>query len=179
VPAKRVALYYADGVSFDIDEIYGDNIGVFDLTTSGSQYGLNNGIFTTDLDRLTWNIDYWDKRDRRERAAELFLELNEYDYRTITLSGSSQSEWARVIVYSDRANGAEIDLDNAVKMIRNWFRGEVYEMALENLVVYTAEDGAQITRWENEDSAMPVMFTDEYTPEDAAADYFGVSVATK
>lgn len=179
-PLKRIAVYYDENsASIDRGEIYGDLIGVFDLTTNGSQYGLDNGILTDELNRLTWNIANWDNRDRRERAAELFLELRGYDYRTITLSGSSQSEWARVIVYADKMNADELDIDAAVKTIRKWFRGEVYEMALEALEIYTAGNGAQVARWECDDAIGPMIFTDQYGPEDAAADYFGITNATK
>jgi hypothetical protein len=105
-----------------------------------------------------------DKRNEWERAAiTRHLTRAGYDCTFAELRGFSQGEWLDAVIY---AKAGEIrDLAETVDEINAWFRGDVYTLALEELVTYTAATGSTIERWEAEDSIGGVILTEPLTLE--------------
>jgi hypothetical protein len=105
-----------------------------------------------------------DKRNEWERAAiTRHLTRAGYDCTFAELRGYSQGEWLDAVIY---AKAGEItDLAETVEEINAWFRGDVYTLALEELVTYTAPNGSTIERWEAEDSIGGVILTEPLTLE--------------
>jgi hypothetical protein len=83
----------------------------------------------------------------------------------LQLTGSSQSEWADVVIYANA--GAITNWAPVAREVKAWFSGQVYELRLEELVTYTAPNGNTINRWECLDAVGGVYLLDGFTLETA------------
>jgi hypothetical protein len=162
---------YQDYDSYDWSELTGEGLGLYTLKISRDLGITNSGPCTDELERLTRELD----RDRWERAIGLYMHLNNRTYKTLSLHGYSQGEWAEVIVYSDAGPDGEWLKDkNATHDLEAWFRGDIYTVALESLEIYTnLKNGDLIERWEISDSVGMITMSNDYTLLDAGRDIFG------
>jgi hypothetical protein len=87
------------------------------------------------------------------------------DCHFLQLVGSSQSEWADIVIYADA--GDITDWQPIAREVKAWFAGQVYALALEELVTYTAPNGNTIERWESLDNIGGVYLLDGFTLETA------------
>lgn len=165
---KTRAVAYIDTSAISLDEIVGDEFGVYTISTARGYNQVTQGPLTDQLKRLEqagYNYD-WDD-EQLQTAIERYLAMSGMQHKAITLQGYSQGEWAEVIVYGD------FDLTGSIKAMRDWWRGDVYLIALERLHVYIeAETGQTIERWEIEDCMGGVILDDEYTIERCVKDNF-------
>jgi hypothetical protein len=166
----RLAAYHDYG-SYDWSELTGEGLGLYTLEISRDLGITNSGPCTDELERLTRELD----RDRWERAIGLYMHLNNRTYKTLSLRGYSQGEWAEVIVYSDAGpDGEWLKGKDATHDLEAWFRGDIYTVALESLEIYTnLKNGDLIERWEISDSCGMVTMSNDYTLLDAGRDIFG------
>lgn len=172
-PTDRITLYYDDD-QYDLDWILGEEVGVYTIDIERSFHAMESGPRTKDLDRLIRNLHCGfrtDWRERKTRAIELYMNLAGLEYRQVSLTGNSQSDWANVIIYANPDD--RVDLEACEEALGDWFRGEVFTIAHEKLEVYTNSNGNTIERWELQDSIGSILPVRGQTFEDMAKTYFG------
>ena len=172
-PTDRINLYY-DTDQYDLDWILGEEVGVYTIDIERNFKAMENGPRTKDLDRLIRNLKSGfrtDWRERKTRAIELYLNLAGLEYRQVSLRGSSQSDWADVIIYANPDD--RVDLESCAEALADWFRGEVYTIVHEKLEVYTSPNGNTIERWELQDSIGSILPVKGQDFENMAEVYFG------
>jgi hypothetical protein len=81
-------------------------------------------------------------------------------YQFVSLRGYSQGEWAEVVIYADKE--VTENLNGAADELKSWFRGDIYNITLETLKTYKAEDGESLARWEIEDALGMMLISDSY-----------------
>jgi hypothetical protein len=170
---KTRAVAYMDTSAISLDEIVGDEFGVYTLNTARGYNHITQGPLTDELRRLERARDNysWDD-DKFQDAIERYLAMAGMQHKAVTLQGYSQGEWAQVIVYG------EFDLAGSIKAMRDWWRGDVYLIALETLHIYTeADTGDTIERWLIDECMGGVILDDEYTIERCVKDNFTVTLA--
>jgi hypothetical protein len=145
---ERVSFYY-DTAHITVDEVIGDDVGVFTLDTARGYNAIEQGEFTAELRRLLGNAqDYGWSGEQLERAISQYLSMAGCTFRQVSLRGHSQGEWAEVVVYTKD----DFDISVVVPSLKAWFAGDVYVMARETLEIYTnLKNGDLIERWEGED----------------------------
>lgn len=117
-----------------------------------------------------------DKRDEWEQnAISKHLERAGYECRFWNLRGTSQGEWANVVVYAEA--GIIFDWAAYERECQAWYRGEVYWLALERLETYRNENGKTISQWEAVDTFGEIYLLDGLTRE-IAAEHFNLDAAT-
>jgi hypothetical protein len=115
-------------------------------------------------------------RDNWERdAITKHLERAGLDCHFLQLVGSSQSEWADIVIYATAGDITE--WGPIAREVKAWFAGEVYTLTLEERITYTAPNGNTLDRWELVDSVGSVYLLDGLT-RDTAELYFDITAAT-
>jgi len=158
----RVKAYY-DSDSYSLDYVVGDELGVYTLRPN-NRYRFDQGDYTTQLNYLNDRVS----RDQQESAIGKYLALAGMNYKFISLQGYSQGEWADVVIYTKE----DYDLKSSAEALDTWFKGDIFTVCLEKLETYTSSSGNTIERWEVEDSIGCITFSDDYTLETVANDYF-------
>ncbi len=174
---ERINLYY-DTDTYGMDWVVGDELGVYTIDIASNFYPIQQGECSDDLDRLVRNLylDHrTDWRERKLRAIELYMYLAKLNCRQVSLRGSSQSDWADVVIY-----GNGMDLDSCVEGLQSWFSGEIYTITHEKLATYThtTNPDRTIERWEIEDSIGCITFGKGYDFEQSAKEHFGYLMKT-
>ena len=126
-----------------------------------------------DLNILTLKADWRDgrmdtKNDYTETLKRLLDIAGEYEQdpievltkhlnragmvsKAITLHGASQSEWHDVLVYlhpcDNALEAAQRVLSSLANALREWYRGEVYTVALQERVDYVSENDPEDKHW--------------------------------
>lgn len=160
---------YLDTETQDLDYFIGEDIGVY-IVRPNTRYNFGQGDLNKELGYINSNV----QRHQEESAFGKYLTLQNQDYRFVSLTGYSQGDWADVIIYTP--NDQESDLESVAECLKDWFRGDVYAMALEELHVYTeAETGRTIEQWEITDSVGAITLSKNYTLENAMNDYWDLS----
>ena len=172
-PTDRINLYY-DTDQYDLEWIIGEEVGVYTIDIARNFHPIEQGERTKDLDRLLRNLKSGfrtDWRERKARAIELYMNLAGLEYKLVSLRGSSQSDWAEVIIYADPDD--RVDLESCAEAMNDWFSGEVYTIVHEKLEVYTSPNGNTIERWELQDSIGSILPVKGQDFENMAEVYFG------
>lgn len=149
----RIAVYN-DWSHYDYQEVCGDGLGVQTLSIHRQYRDISSKDEVAQVvARVKDSIHYHSHdnyADKRERVIGAWLSAKGYAYEFITLRGYSQSEWAEVVIYTEAEN-AEY-LGGYRRALENWFRGDVYTVAVEKRKVFTAEDGETIETWNVQDA---------------------------
>jgi hypothetical protein len=102
-------------------------------------------------------------------------------YQFVSLRGYSQSDWAEVVIYGDKEFFGNLTLE--ANVLDAWFKGEIYNLTLESLKTYKAEDGESLGRWEIEDAIGQICISESYGIKDfdidwdtLALDSFGLDI---
>ena len=172
-PTDRINLYY-DTDQYDLEWIIGEEVGVYTIDIERNFHAIENGPRTKDLDRLLRNLKSGfrtDWRERKARAIELYMNLAGLEYKLVSLRGSSQSDWANVIIYANPDD--RVDLESCAEAMNDWFSGEVYTIVHEKLEVYTSPNGNTIERRELQDSIGSILPVKGQDFENMAEVYFG------
>lgn len=160
----RVRAYY-DEDSYSLDYVVGDDLGVYTLDISRGYKDIAQGEYTKELGYLQDKLT----RDQWESGVGKYLALAGMTYKFVSLRGYSQGDWADVVIYTNDT----YDLTASAEALDTWFKGDVYTVCLEKLHTYTeSSTGQTIERWEIEDSIGCITFSDDYTLETVANDYF-------
>lgn len=170
---KTRAVAYYDQSQVPLADVIGEDFGVYTISNARWHNHITQGPLTDDLNRLSRAREYYDwDDDRFQRAIELYLAFRGLNHQFLTLQGYSQGEWHEVVVYGD------YELKDSIRTLRDWYRGDVYVIALETLHVYTEEaTGQTIERWEIEEAIGAVILDDEYTIEACVRDNFNYPIA--
>ena len=114
-------------------------------------------------------------RDDWERdAITKHLTRAGFDCHFLQLVGTSQSEWADIVIYATAGDITE--WGPIAREVKAWFAGEVYELRLEELITYTAPNGNTLSQWETVESINGVYLFDELT-RDTAELFFDITAA--
>lgn len=160
----RVKAYY-DQDSYSLDYIVGDTLGVYFIRPTRDYDRHNQGDYTDQLATLQYRV----RRDSEQSALGKYLALAGMNYKFVSLRGYSQGDWADVVIYTNDT----YDLTASAEALDTWFKGDIFTVCLEQLHTYTeASTGQTIERWEIEDSIGCITFSDDYTLESVANDYF-------
>jgi hypothetical protein len=100
------------------------------------------------VDQHEWNTRVGGDQPRTD-ALMTYLDQNGMAGKLVKLNGYTQSEWAEVLVYRPKHESDELTWD--IRILRQWFAGDVYIIAYEELITYTAPNGNTIERWETVD----------------------------
>ncbi len=157
----RITAYY-DNYPYDLPELVGDNFGIQTLNISKDYREINFSDEVMDIvERVKNSVNYFthnNYQEKRERILTFWLSRRGYCFEFITLRGYSQSDWADVLVYT------KLDqeyLNHRISELKDWFRGDVYLVAVERKKVFTASDGETLERWDIEDSVSGVLVDNE------------------
>lgn len=102
----------------------------------------------------------WIGRDGRETVAAKIASRAGLESKVITLWGSSQSYWHDVVIYWDPKLIS--DISGLLDELRGWYRGDVYNVYLEQRTEYKSSDGRSIYEWDALESIGGVIFHDSY-----------------
>lgn len=131
-----------------------------------------NGFFSGDknlLEELRREFENSEANTVEDRQNELIHYLErEYGMTVlpVSLTGYSQGEWMDVLLWTkpDADFGGEPVarnvLSHTARDLMSYFRGDVYVLAVEELVTYYGPNGKTIERWETSEDVDPV--TDNY-----------------
>lgn len=159
-PHHRIAMY-RDNVPMlnnPLEEAGGE-VGCFPVRTAR---GLN-GIFADlpvcdelmELSKaaLHKEIGY----DHDELTVDMIKHLHGMGYETMELElrGYSQGEWIDVILWVKKGAESESILKHTARDLGCWFRGDVFMVAVEELVTYYGSNDREIVRWEILESVDP------------------------
>lgn len=151
--------------NWELPEILGDGWNVYTLANADRLIPIKCGSLTDELDEVNGRFDYL-VRSYRAHLIKLYLSIKGIAFKEISLRGYSQSEWHDVIIYNDDAgNSADWMNDaDAIDPLRAWYRGDIFDVIAEKLVIYTQlQTGATIEQWEEVDRLGGVILTDNYT----------------
>lgn len=151
----RFTAQYEDTYLNPLDSVIGDDIGIFILRPEdkytfddvrSEHYG------ALDHFRLAFN-HYTQSNyvELREEAISRYLGLFGLRSLFTTLRGYSQSEWADVVIYA-RSEDSNAYLEDSLKDIQRWFRGDMFTINHEEAKEFVAEDGERLTIWRTVDS---------------------------
>jgi hypothetical protein len=161
----RIALHRDEVPVFanPVEEQEGE-VGCFPVRTAR---GLNGVFADTDtcdeLKELASATEATEYSDLQNEMVE-YLEKKGLEVLPVALRGYGQSEWMDVLLWTNpnRYGGesksavARNVLSHVARDLGCWFRGDVYVLAVEELITYTAPNGATIERWEPVDDVDPV-----------------------
>jgi len=157
----RITAYY-DAYSYELDELLANEFGIQTLNISRDYREINFSDEVMDIvERVKNSVNYFthnNYQEKRERILTFWLSRRGYCFEFITLRGYSQSDWADVLVYT------KLDqeyLKHRISELKDWFRGDVYLVAVERKKVFTASDGETLERWDIEDSVSGVLVDNE------------------
>ena len=141
-----------------------DNWGLYTVAIDRSYVPLS--LDTFDLNDQLSRIQEWQRHDwnngELETALTKSITRNGYSHIYLNLHGYSQSDWAYVVLYWKEEWLS--DVSGLINELEAWFRGDVYTIALEELVTYTnaARPMGIIERWEIVDSISQIILTDDH-----------------
>jgi len=142
-----------------IDDLEGQ-VGCFPVRTARNLNGVFGDLYTCDeLMNLSKEALYKADYDTDNLTDDLikYLEGKGLEVLPVKLRGYSQSEWMDVLLWTfPDEYGTE---EEAQALARNvlsyvardlgcWFRGDIYTLGVEELIIYTAPNGKTIERWE-------------------------------
>ena len=176
---QRLALWPEYG-PISYDEILGDLIGVQTLD-------IDRGLAPIETkdehrDQIAQIVERHGRRgEETETAISKHLTRAGLSYQFVSLRGYSQSDWAEVVIYGDQEFFGNLRLE--ANVLDAWFKGEIYNLTLENLKTYKAEDGESLGRWEIEDAIGQICISKSYGLKDfdidwdtLALDSFGLDI---
>jgi hypothetical protein len=142
---------------------YYENVGCWTVTQARNLNPINLNID----DNVRETIDRVYEETEAQRHADLQNELiHELEkihgliVIPVSLRGYSQGEWMDVLLFTKPESGLYESGRHGLDLIRDdleaWFRGDVYILSVEEMVVYTAPNGKTITRWETVEDVDPV-----------------------
>jgi len=164
---NKVVAYY-DEYSYQLDDIVGDDFGVQTLRIDRSHHEISMDHFHSSMKyaiehykRVFNPYSHRNYIELRKNAISRYAHLIGYRVLFVDLYGTSQSDWAEVVVYSP-AEDHEI-LKDRIHSLKAWWRGEVYSVHHEQLTTYVneADPEDKIQKWQTVDSICCVMLDSE------------------
>jgi len=158
----RIALHRQEFASDNPLTAYYDHVGCW---TVNQARGLNpihvnvdDNVQETIL-RVTEETESNNYRDLTNEIVDELERIHGLIVLPLSLQGYSQGEWMEVVLFT-RPSVTRMAALNSLEHIRQdftaWFRGDVYGLAVEELITYTAPNGKTIDRWETVENVDPV-----------------------
>jgi len=155
---KRLSLWPELG-QVELEDTLGDLIGVQTLEINR----FLSEIKTDDKHRdpIAEIVERHGRRTTEtETAISKHLSRAGMNYQFLSLRGYSQGDWANVVIYAEADTIG--NLNGAADELKAWFRGDIFNLSLETLKTYKAEDGKSLARWEIEDYIGTIVISDSY-----------------
>ena len=172
----RVSLSY-DLTPYAFEEVCGDMFGVQTLSIAKNYNLISSNDEVQDLvARVVDRIHYHntnDYQEKRERIIGYWLAMNGYTFRFTTLRGYSQGEWADVVIYSKENES----IDSAKESLENWFRGDIFNLNVEERKVFRSDDGEALDIWQFKDGVSAIMAATEEEIKDSIRENFNLVIA--
>lgn len=122
-----------------------------------------------------------DDTDAMEKAIGKHLTRAGMSFEFVSLRGYSQGEWAEIVIYAPAETITE--WAGVANDFKAWFRGDVFDLELQTLKTYTAQDGGILARWEHDQITGLVLISESYGRkgweidwETLARDNFGIEI---
>ena len=154
----RIALHRQEYASENPITAYYDHIGCWTVNQARGLNPIHVNVDDNVQETIRRVTDETESNNHRDLTNEIVHELERIHglvVLPVSLQGYSQGEWMEVILFVKPGNEpgmvAESILDHIRQDFTAWFRGDVYIIALEELITYTAPNGKTITRWEGVD----------------------------
>lgn len=135
-----------------------DAWGIFTLSCADRLSRLDLDTFGVNS-RMAEAFD-WVSRDDRETVTAKIASRSGLESKVITLRGYSQSEWHDVVIYWNPELIS--DISGLLDELRGWYRGDVYNVYLEQRTEYKSNDGRFIYEWDILDCIGGVIFHDSH-----------------
>lgn len=164
----RIALHRSETPVFENPiETLGGEVGCFPVRTARGLNGVFGDLETCDeLMQISKDALLKADYDTDTPTEDLIkhLEGKGLEVLPVDLRGYSQGEWMDVLLWTSRDkygledNGpvARNFLEHVSSDLGCWFRGDVYTLAVEELVTYHGPNGKTIVRWETVENVDPV-----------------------
>lgn len=110
--------------------------------------------------------------EAKERAIVRYAKLLGFSAEVKTFRGYSQGDWITAMVFTHDVES----LPRYVEEVDLLFKGDVWNVSLEEAKVFTADDGEQITLWRNVDTIGGFVTDDQETLNKYALEAFCVTV---
>lgn len=159
----RIALHRQEFASDNPLTAYYDHVGCW---TVNQARGLNPIHVNVDdnvqetIRRVTEETESNNYRDLTNEIVDELERIHGLVVLPLSLQGYSQGEWMEVVLFTKPTIAPETVARNTLDHVRQdftaWFRGDVYGLAVEELITYTAPNGKTIDRWETVEDVDPV-----------------------
>lgn len=110
--------------------------------------------------------------EAKERAIVRYAKLLGFSVEVKTFRGYTQSDWMTAMVFTHDVE----NLPRYVQEVDLLFKGDVWNVSLEEAKVFTADDGEQVTLWRSVDCIGGFVTDDQETLNQQALEAFCVSV---
>lgn len=152
-PTKRYAVYIDEGQHDCPDEYSAASVQTIRIARGLADISSSDGLSAEIAELLAG----WEGNDQElDKAFENYFADKGLVSIVRDLRGYSQGEWAEVVIYGETKE----DVESLYTDLDLWFKGEIYIVAEEEKLVYTASTGATIERWECVDSIGGVYLAD-------------------
>ena len=150
----RIAVYYEEyyeGIAEGLE-----NQGVTGIQTIRHHQWLRP-IATKDdmadvISRIRYSYEWrYDQDSKTEEVFTRYLKQAGIPFIQKTLRGYSQSEWHDVVIYAIDKGITLENLEAEFESIDAIYKGDVFRLVVEQRVIYTADNGNTIERWEDAD----------------------------
>ena len=110
--------------------------------------------------------------EAKERAILRYAKLLGFEAEVKTFRGYSQGDWLTAMVFCHDSE----NLPRYVEEVDLLFKGDVWNVSLEQAKIFTADDGEQVTLWQNVDTLGGFVTDDQETLNRYALEAFAVTV---
>ena len=159
----RIALHRQESDSENPLTAYYDNAGCWTVSMARGlnpiHANVDDNVRETIL-RVTAETESDNYRDLTNEIVHELEKIHGLVVLPVSLQGYSQGEWMEVVLFTmptiQPQSVARNTLDHVRQDLTAWFRGDVYRLAVEELITYTAPNGKTIERWEPVEDVDPV-----------------------
>lgn len=117
-----------------------------------------NDVQADTISRISYSYQWrYDQASKVEEVFTRYLSLSGIPFIQKTLRGYSPSEWHDVVIYGLEEHATVEHLEALFEDIDAIYKGDVFELRVERLITYTAENGNTLSRWEADEE-----FQDDY-----------------
>ena len=160
----RIALHRQEFASENPLTEYYDHVGCWTVNQARGLNPIHANVDDNVQETIRRVTDETESNNYRDLTNEIVHELERIHgliVWPVSLQGYSQGEWMEVVLFvkplSDEPGLVALNvLDHARQDLTAWFRGDVYGLAVEELITYTAPNGKTIDRWETVEDVDPV-----------------------
>jgi hypothetical protein len=153
-PNTRIAVYVEEDYEGIVDVLH--NTEYAGIQTIRNHQWLSAIETNDDLADVVKRIRYsyqwrYDEDAKTEAVFTRYLSMRGIPFIQKTLRGYSPSEWHDVVIYAIQPHVTLEHLEALVEDVEALYRGDVYRLVVEKRVVYTADNGNTIERWEQDE----------------------------